>query len=349
MKQVKVGIIGLGFMGTTHFRIHQANPKSRIVAVADVDAAKQQGDIRKVIGNIGGGSNDRLDFTGIKVYDEAMKLLADPEVEEVDICLPTYMHADVAVAALEAGKHVLLEKPAALTYAETERIIAAAKKSGKRFTVGLCVRAWPEYRWAFEAVKAGRIGKIKSALFKRFSPDIDGNAWQNWFMNQQLSGGAQLDLHMHDIDEVLYFCGRPTAVTVIGTKSKHGCNDHSFALYHFAGGEPAVAAEGGWSAPKTAPFEMSFQLIGDRGTIVSSPAGLWFYPVAGEPEKITLNVGELPTGWHVEIDNFLDAVLGQGDDQKFLPWQDVLDGMAIYEAELASINASGVTTRINYR
>ncbi len=348
MKQVKVGIIGLGFMGTTHFRIHQANPKSRVVAVADVDSAKQRGDIRKVIGNIGGGVNESLDFTGIKVYDEAHKLLADPEVEQVDICLPTYMHAEVAVAALEAGKHVLLEKPAALTYDEAAQIVAAAKRSGKRFTVGLCVRAWPEYRWAFEAVKAGKIGKIKSALFKRFSPDIDGNAWQNWFMTDKLSGGALLDLHMHDIDEVLYFCGRPQAVTVIGTKSKHGGNDHSFALYHFGDG-PAVAAEGGWSAPKTAPFEMSFQLIGDKGSIVSSPAGLWFYPVAGAPEKIALEVGDLPTGWHVEIDNFLAAVLGQGDDQKFLPWQDILDGMAIYEAERTSLASGGLTTPVDYR
>ncbi len=347
MKQVKVGIIGLGFMGTTHFRIHRANPKSRIVAVADIDDAKRRGDIRKVVGNIGGGVNDSLDLAGVTVYDDAAKLLADPEVEEVDICLPTYLHAEVAIAALEAGKHVLLEKPAALTYDDAARIVAAAKRSGKRFTVGLCVRAWPEYRWAFEAVKAGRIGALKSALFKRFSPDIDGNGWRNWFMDESLSGGSLLDLHMHDIDEVLYFCGRPKAVTVVGSVSKHGENDHSFALYHFDNG-PAVAAEGGWSAPKSAPFEMSFQLVGERGSIVSSPAGLWLYPAEGAAEKIELDTGDLPTGWHVEIDNFLDAVLGEGDDQKFLPWQDVLDGMAVYEAERRALR-EGATVEVDYR
>ena len=348
MRKVKVGIIGLGFMGNTHFRIHRDHPKSEIVAVADIDPAKRRGDIRKVIGNIGGGVNDFLDLTGIRIYDDVMKLIADPEVEEVDICLPTYLHAEVAIAALEAGKHVLLEKPAALTYRDAARIVAAAEASGRCFTVGLCVRAWPEYRWAHEVVKSGKYGRIRSALFKRFSPNIDGNAWKNWFMRDELSGGALLDLHMHDIDEVLYFCGRPRRVTAIGTAYRTGINDHAFVLYHFVDG-PAVAAEGGWSAPKTAPFEMSFQLICEKATIISDPAGLTVYPVDGPPEKIALDTGKLPTGWHVEIDNFLAAVLGEGDDRKFLPWQDVLDGMAIYEAERRSLAQDGKTVTVRYR
>lgn len=348
MKPVKVGIIGLGFMGTTHFRIHQESPRSQVVAVADVDGAKRSGDISKVIGNIGGGTNDRLDLGGIKVYEDAYALLADPEVEEVDICLPTYLHRDVAIAALKAGKHVLLEKPAALNYEDAAAIVAAAKESGRCFTVGLCVRAWPEYRWAYEAVKSGRFGKIRSALFKRFSPSIDGNAWENWFMKQELSGGSQLDLHMHDIDEVLYFCGRPQAVASVGSINCHGSIDHTFTVYYFDGGEPAVAAEGGWSAPNTAPFEMSFQLVCEKGTIISNPQGLQVFSTDGSVEKITLDVGDKPTGWHVEIDNFLAAIQGESCCQKFLPYQDVLDGTAVYEAELKAFR-SGEKVTVNYR
>lgn len=348
MKQVKVGIIGFGFMGTTHFRIHQANPKSKIVAVADADAAKRRGDISKVHGNIGGGVNDRLDLTGIRVYKDGMDLIADPEVEEIDICAPTYMHADFAIAALKAGKHVLLEKPCALTVKDVKRVVAAAKASDKCFTVGLCVRAWPEYRKAFELFQAGKIGKIRSALFKRFSPNIDGDAWKNWFMDDKLSGGALLDLHMHDIDEVLYFCGKPTAVTTIGTWYKTGVPDHSFTLYHFDD-EKAVCSEGGWSAPRTAAFEMSFQLIGTKGTIISNASGLWLYPVKGAPEKIELKVGKLPTGWHVEIDNFLSAVLGKSSDEKYLPHDDIVAGACIHEAERKSLESKGKTVKVNYR
>ncbi len=348
MKQVKVGIIGFGFMGTTHFRIHQANPKSKIVAIADADAAKRSGDIRKVHGNIGGGVNDHLDLTGIRVYKDGLDLINDPEVEEVDICAPTYLHAAFAIAALKAGKHVLLEKPAALTVKDVKAIVAEAEKSGKCFTVGLCVRAWPEYRKAFELFKAGKIGKIRSALFKRFSPNIDGDAWKNWFMKDENSGGALLDLHMHDIDEVLYFCGKPRAVTTVGTWYKTGIPDHSFTIYHFDD-DKAVAAEGGWSAPRCAGFEMSFQLIGEKGTIVSNPSGLWFYPVKGEAEKLELKVGDKPTGWHVEIDNFLSACLGKSSDEKYLPHKDIVDGACIYEAERKSLDNKGKTVTVRYR
>ena len=348
MKQVKVGIIGFGFMGTTHFRIHKANPKSKIVAIADADEAKRSGDIRKVHGNIGGEVNDYLDLTGIKVYEDGMDLINDPEVEEVDICAPTYLHAKFAIAALKAGKHVLLEKPAALTVEDVQQVMAEVEKSKTCFTVGLCVRAWPEYRKAFELFTAGKIGKIRSALFKRFSPNIDGDAWQNWFMTDANSGGALLDLHMHDIDQVLYFCCKPKAVTTIGTWYKTGIPDHSFTLYHFEDGQ-AVAAEGGWSAPRSVVFDMSFQLVGTEGTLVFNSTGLWFYPVEGAAEKIEVTVGDLPTGWHVEIDNFLSAVLGESSDEKYLPHADIVTGACIHEAERKSLENKGETVVVNYR
>ena len=106
-KVVKVGIVGLGFMGTTHFRIHRANAKCVITAIADVDAQKRKGDISAVIGNIGKEDNSKpLDLTGVKTYANAMDLIADPEVDVVDICVPTADHATYVIAALKAGKHV---------------------------------------------------------------------------------------------------------------------------------------------------------------------------------------------------------------------------------------------------
>ena len=128
MEKVKVGIIGFGFMGTTHFNIHQNSGKSQVIAIADADADKRKGDIRKVIGNIGGAQNTFVDLTGIAVYEDGMDLIANPDVEEVDICAPTYMHAKFAIAALKAGKNVLLEKPVALTVQEAEEIIEYIKQ-----------------------------------------------------------------------------------------------------------------------------------------------------------------------------------------------------------------------------
>ena len=141
-RKVRVGIIGLGFMGTTHYGIHKSNPKAEITAIADVDAAKRKGDIRKVIGNIGGGDNSKpMDLTGIKTYADGMDLINDPNVDVVDICVPTFLHCQYAVAALKAGKHVFCEKPLARNVKEAEAIIAEAKKSDKFFTVGMCIAA----------------------------------------------------------------------------------------------------------------------------------------------------------------------------------------------------------------
>lgn len=86
MKHVKVGIIGFGFMGTTHWGVYRGLGNAKVVAIADVDPAKRGGDISKVVGNIGGGDNSKpLDLTGVKTYAEANDLIADPEVEIVDV------------------------------------------------------------------------------------------------------------------------------------------------------------------------------------------------------------------------------------------------------------------------
>ncbi|MBR0242024.1 MAG: Gfo/Idh/MocA family oxidoreductase, partial [Kiritimatiellae bacterium] len=105
MKTVNRGIVGLGFMGTTHWGVYKGMKNARIVAVADVDAKKRRGDVSAVVGNIGGGDNSKpLDLAGVRVHERAAALIADPDVDVVDVCVPTPDHADIACAALAAGK-----------------------------------------------------------------------------------------------------------------------------------------------------------------------------------------------------------------------------------------------------
>ena len=104
-KKVNVGIIGLGFMGTTHFDIYRGNEKAEVVAIADVDAAKLSGDISSVTGNIGGGDNSGpIDLKNIATYSDGMDLIADPNVELIDICVPVYLHKKFVLAALAMDK-----------------------------------------------------------------------------------------------------------------------------------------------------------------------------------------------------------------------------------------------------
>ena len=93
--------------------------------------------------------------------------MADPDIEAVDICLPTDMHAAVAIEALRAGKHVLVEKPMALDSEAAEQMLSAAKAAGKMLMVGQVLRFFPAYRAMADEVKSGRVGKVHSVLFRR--------------------------------------------------------------------------------------------------------------------------------------------------------------------------------------
>src|SRR6185295_19331560 len=110
---MKIAILGLGFMGSTHVKALRAAPGADLAAVCDSDARRLSGDFTGIQGNLG-GPGERFDFSGIRQYCELSAALADPEIDGVDLCLPTYLHEAVAIDALRAGKHVLVEKPIAL-------------------------------------------------------------------------------------------------------------------------------------------------------------------------------------------------------------------------------------------
>ena len=335
MKQVKVGIVGLGFMGTTHWGVYKGMKNAKITAIADVDAKKRKGDVSAVVGNIGGGDNSKpLDLTGVTVYESALALINDADVDVVDICVPTPFHADIVCAALAAGKHVFCEKPLCRDAAQLKRIVAAAKKAKGFFNVGLCVRAWPEYRHALEYYRSGKAGKMKSATFKRISPSVDGNAWRNWFMDGKMSGGALLDLHVHDADQVNCFFGLPRSVTAVGAAgvvSKGGV-DHVVAMYDYGNGK-LVMAEGGWAAAKGTPFEMSFTIVCEKATIKLDASGYHIYPVKGKPITPKLDVKAGPTGWHQELTYFVNCVAKGVRPDKYQTLDSIVDTMKLIFAE----------------
>ena len=347
MATVKVGIIGLGFMGSTHWQIYQGMRGAKIVALADADPAKRKGDVSSVISNIGGGDNSKpLDMTGVNVYEDALDLIADPAVDVVDICVPTARHADLICAALAAGKHVFCEKPLCRTAAEAKRIVAAAKKAKGFLNIGLCVRAWPEYRAAWEYYKSGKAGKMLLATFKRISPGVDGNSWNNWYMDGAISGGALLDLHVHDTDQVNYFFGKPKSVISHGANvlSKNGGIDHVVTIYDYGDGR-LVMAEGGWEQAKGATFEMSFTIVCEKATIKLDSTGLNIFPENGKKLTPKLDVKAGPTGWHQELKYFVDCVAKGVEPVKYQTIDSVADTMKTVFAEEKSV-ATGKAVKV---
>ncbi|MEI6034718.1 MAG: Gfo/Idh/MocA family oxidoreductase [Verrucomicrobiae bacterium] len=246
----KVAIIGLGFMGTMHAQIYKQLGDATLVAVVDKEQAKAKRALAKL---------------GIKaaVFGALEEMLRECDVDVVDVCLPTDLHAPFALKAIAAGKHLFCEKPLALTKADGKKIAAAAKKAGVFFQVGQCIRFWPEYM-AFEAfVKSRKAGKLLSLSLQRRA-GRPAYSTGNWLNDGNRSGGAALDLHIHDTDYVHHLLGQPDAVTSVGTKDKTGWS-HIFTTYHFK--DVAVTAEGGWNYPANWGFQMAFQAIFERGAV----------------------------------------------------------------------------------
>ena len=156
---IRVGVVGIGFMGKMHFGVHQAGKKSKVVAIADVNKDKLKGDWSSIAGNIDDSSAKSVDLTGIKTYAKAEDLIKDPDVDLVDITLPTYLHADYAIKALKAGKHVLCEKPIALTVRRARSMVRAIEKAGVVSQVGYHMRFSPAVRRLKAMLDDGSAGR----------------------------------------------------------------------------------------------------------------------------------------------------------------------------------------------
>src|SRR5450432_2755749 len=141
---MRIAMLGLGFMGGVHLRALRQVAGASVAAVFSNDERQLSGDLTATQGNLG-RPGERFDFSAVKQYRELGAVLGDPEIDAVDICLPTFLHEDVAVAALRAGKHVLVEKPMALEGASARRIIAAAERAVRILMGAQVLRFFPEY------------------------------------------------------------------------------------------------------------------------------------------------------------------------------------------------------------
>ena len=221
--QVNVAIVGLGFMGQTHIKAYQKIPGARLHAVCDSVRSPVDGVLPGISGNITGSDAIHLG-DDVKAYKELDEVLADPEVDLVDLCVPTPVHHSQSLAALNSGKHVICEKPLARTSAQAREVVEAARTAKGLFMPAMCIRFWPEWAWLKQANDDGRFGKLLAARFRRVS-EAPGWSRDVYFKGDQ-SGGALLDLHIHDSDFVQFLFGRPTSVLSIGLSRLSGAIDH---------------------------------------------------------------------------------------------------------------------------
>ncbi len=344
-----MGIAGIGFMGSTHFGIYKEHPLAKVVAIADVDLRKREGDWSSIAGNIDDeAESDKVDLQEIRCYATIEELISDDKIDLIDICVPTHLHFRHASHALKTGKHVLCEKPLARTVEEAAELLQLASTSKGFFSVGMCIRYWPEYSYARRLYHSGTLGAVKSAYFRRISGNIAGNAWNNWFMNAQESGGALLDLHIHDIDAVRYFFGRPTALqsfALQGFRSDTGV-DHCMTVYDYEDGS-LIYSDGSWSPAAGTPFDMSFLIVCEKGTMQFTQQGLQIFMEDGSQPTPDLGDPHLPTGWHREIDYILTSIRQGRPPYDYLPLSEMADAMCMVQTAEQSI-VTGRKQRITY-
>lgn len=263
---IGVGVIGLGFMGRTHLgayrAAHAAGFANEIVAVCDSSAERRagRGDEQGVRGNLRTGANaERLfDPAATRAYEHADDLFADPRVELVSICTHTSTHVDLALLALAAGKHVLVEKPVALTSASASQLADAARRASTLCMPAMCMRFWPGWDFLHDRIAAGTFGAPKSATFCRIGARP---SWSPFYSDATQCGGPLFDLHVHDADFVRWCFGEPQSVTACGTF------EHFTASYRFDGGPLHATAEAGWDPAPGFPFRMRATVMLEEATV----------------------------------------------------------------------------------
>ena len=326
---VKFGIVGLGFMGAMHIKALKNVQGARLAAICNPSGRKLDGDLSNVSGNIGTQEPLKLDMSQIAAFRDFDELLKS-DVDIVDICTPTPTHLDLVTRALNAGKHVLCEKPVARDSSSAKAMVEAAQKSGKILMPAMCLRYWPEWHYIKSLNESGIYGPIKAARFRRVA---EPPAWgQNSYFDGQKSGGGLFDLHVHDTDFVQYIFGKPTAVFSQGYSKVSGAIDHVMTQYVVDSGA-TVSAEGSWTMTPGFGFNMAYTVQFEKATLD------YDFGRSDEPLRLFLDGGEKHVvsltgtdGYVGELQNLTDAVANGTAPSRVTP-QDGLNSVLICEAE----------------
>jgi UDP-N-acetylglucosamine 3-dehydrogenase len=249
MRRIVCGVIGLGFFGEKHAEVLAALPTAELRAVCTRNAERLY------------LLAERWSVPGR--YRDYHELLADPEIEAVTIATHVDDHLAPTLAALAAGKHVLVEKPMARSVADCDRMIAAAERAGRILIVGHICRFNPRYAIARERVAAGELGEIVSMYARRNIPAARSAA-----VLEKI--GPLLGDGIHDTDLMLWISGQPieTAYALTHRTRQLPNPDLGWAMYRFASGAIGVI-ENVWCLPDGTPFRIHEQLeiIGTKGAI----------------------------------------------------------------------------------
>jgi predicted dehydrogenase len=331
---VRIGIVGVGFMGMIHFLAARGLQGARVTAVCSRDPKKLAGDWRDIRGNFG-PPGEVMDLSALKKYQRLDDLLADPDIDLVDVCNPTHLHPQTAIRALEAGKHVLVEKAIALIPEDADLMVQAAARRGKLLMVAHVLPFFPEFAYAAEAIRGGRWGPVQGAHFKRVISRPD---WSAEIGDAAKTGGPAVDLHIHDTHFIGLVCGVPKRVFSSGVV-ENGAVQFLTTQYLYGPGGPAVSCSSGALAQKGRPFVHGYEIYLEQATLVyeSGSCPLTVLMVDGKMEQPSLEGGgDATTAFTAELQTAVDGVR-QGREPALLSGQLARDALVLCHRECQSV------------
>ncbi|MFI4896809.1 MAG: Gfo/Idh/MocA family protein [Phycisphaerales bacterium JB059] len=295
---VGVGVIGAGFIGQTHLRAFAGVRGGRVAGVCDANPARLLGR-GESSGNLGADASEKIfDPATIWTGGDPLALIEHPEVDLVCVCTPTDTHVDLAQRALDAGKHVLVEKPVAISSQRVRELRDHAASVAPVCVPAMCVRFWPGWDTLPARIRSGEHGECRSVRFTRVGASP---AWSPFYADPDRSGDALFDLHVHDVDMVHQCFGPPARLHSTGSTR------HVVTTYEIEGHDTRVVAEGGWVGDPETPFRMRYEAVFERAQVLfdlgrTPPLRM----LRGEQEVPleTRSVG----GWDIQASRLIDAI-----------------------------------------
>ena len=236
---LKVGLVGGGGISGAHIPAWEEMADAELVALCDIRPERME------------------KFTDKRCYTDFDEMLANEELDILDICLPTYLHADFAVKAMEKGINVITEKPISLKEEDIDRVYKTAEKNNVKFMVAQVLRFWPEYELLKEIYETKKYGKLLSGTMTRLGC-YPKWSWDGWMMDEKRSGLVPFDLHIHDLDFMVYAFGMPKVAHQFRSKLP----DQDFISISYDFGDFQLNSEASWYAtsyPFTAEFRFQFE------------------------------------------------------------------------------------------
>ncbi|MSR30449.1 MAG: Gfo/Idh/MocA family oxidoreductase [Gemmataceae bacterium] len=261
---VRIGLAGIGFMGMIHYLGSQRVKGAKVTALSSRDEKKLSGDWRGIQGNFG-PPGAKMNLNKIKKYQRYEDMLADPDIDLIDICTPTHLHPGMAIAALKAGKHVLVEKCIALNTKEADAMVRAAKTSGKLLMVAHVLPFFPEFAFLENVIRTEKYGRLLAAHFVRVISQPD---WSGDIGDSGKTGGPAIDLHIHDTHFIGLIAGVPGRVFSNGLANPDGSVQFLSTQYLYGDNGPVITCDSGALAMKGRPFAHGFEVYLEKATLV---------------------------------------------------------------------------------